>query len=379
MDLPRLRDVLAEVPRKSNRYSRKARRQRQEHLHTWSLIIGVLSGAIVVTLLMIPPPEEKRVFSSSASASVVPFSFGGPRDVAREPEVVELFPPSIRPPSTVSLPPVSVAKSTPKKSERVQYLVHEVQRGESLSVIARNYRVDWFTLLSVNRLKSSRSIRPGDRIRIPDRKGLLHLVRKDETLEDIALAYDVPLERIVSANDLSDPDVLQVNQELFLPNAKIPRYLIRAGQRRTFAREEEKASSRRSRGRREQFLIPASGSISSGYGYRTHPISGRWTMHKGVDIASPVGASVVAAKSGVVTFAGPLGGYGNLVVVEHPDGYATRYAHCSRLLVLRGQKVRQGEPIARVGDTGYTTGPHLHFEVWRDDSAIDPVTVLRRR
>lgn len=376
MELPRLRDILAEVPRKPNRYSRKVHRQRQEHLHTWSLIIGVLSGAIVVTLLMIPPPDEAMP-SSSASASIVPLSFGGSRDAAREPEVIPTLAPSIRPPSPVSLPQVSVPKPTPKKkSERVQYLIHEVQRGESLSVIARNYRVDWFTLLSVNRLKSSRSIRPGDRIRIPDRKGLLHFVRKDETLEDIALAYDVPLERIISANDLSDPDVLQVNQELFLPDAKIPRYLIRAGRRHSFARGQEEGFSS-PRGRRERFVVPVSGSVSSGYGYRTHPISGRWTMHKGVDIASPVGASVRAAKSGVVTFAGPLGGYGNLVVVEHPDGYTTRYAHCSALLVRRGQRVRQGERIARVGDTGYTTGPHLHFEIWRDGSAIDPATILR--
>jgi len=392
MDLPRLTDVLAEVPRKPNRYSRRARQQRQEHVRSWSLIISGLVIAFLVTLLVLPPVDESPTPPTSLSASVLSLGAGGPRDIARGSTVVGpvaptrdategISSPEESPgPKITPLPTTNIPSSRPlvKKSERVEYLTHEVKRGESLSVIARSYRVDWFTLLSVNKLKSSRSVRPGDILRIPDRKGLLHIVRQDETLEDISLAYDVPLQSIVSANDLEDPDVLRTGQELFLPNAKIPRYLTRAGMRND-QEEPKSARSSRARARNERFLIPSDGSVSSGYGYRIHPISGRWTMHKGIDIASPTGAAIRAVKSGIVTYAGPLGGYGNLVVVEHPDGYTTRYAHCSRIFVSKGEKVRQGERIASVGDTGYTTGPHLHFEIWRNGSALDPATVLLRK
>lgn len=401
MDLPRLTDVLAEAPRKPNRYSRKARQQRQEHLRSWSLIIGGLVIAFLITLLAIPPTYDEEPSTNAVSASVVPLALGGPRDTAREPNAVDAVAAARRVASadssdagaaapvvkTAALPPLSSdeAKSpraVVKKRETVEYLTHVVKNGESLSVIARSYRVDWFTLLSVNKLKSSRSIHAGDSLRIPNRKGLLHVVRQDETLEDISLAYDVPMSRIATANDLPDPDVLRVKQELFLPDAKIPRYLTRAGQKNSNARErDDNDSPRTSRARKgkERFQMPSGGFVSSGYGYRTHPISGRWTMHKGVDFAATTGTAISAAKSGVVTFAGPLGGYGKLVVIEHADGYTTRYAHCSRVLVSKGDKVRQGDRIARVGDTGYTTGPHLHFEVWRGGSAVDPAKVLRRK
>ncbi|MEL6880817.1 MAG: peptidoglycan DD-metalloendopeptidase family protein [Cyanobacteria bacterium J06607_10] len=123
------------------------------------------------------------------------------------------------------------------------------------------------------------------------------------------------------------------------------------------------------------YVWPTRGTVTSGYGYRW----GR--MHRGVDVAGPVGTPVVAAGMGVVEQAGwNSGGYGNLVEIRHPDGSLTRYAHNNRLNVSTGQTVRQGQQIAEMGSTGYSTGPHLHFEIHiSGQGAVNPVAYLPSR
>ncbi len=120
------------------------------------------------------------------------------------------------------------------------------------------------------------------------------------------------------------------------------------------------------------FIWPAQGVLSSGFGWRW----GR--MHKGIDVAGPVGTPIVAAGGGVITYAGwNDGGYGNLVEITHPDGSVTLYAHNSRVLVKDGQRVRQGEQIALMGSTGFSTGPHLHFEIHPPgQGAVNPIAYL---
>lgn len=115
--------------------------------------------------------------------------------------------------------------------------------------------------------------------------------------------------------------------------------------------------------------------VSSGFGERTHPIFGEKRFHAGVDIPMPEGTPVRAAAEGVVTFAGEQRGYGNVVIVEHADGYTTRYAHNSKLLVEEGQLVGADTLLAESGSTGWTTGPHLHFEVRKDGEPVDPTKV----
>jgi len=122
------------------------------------------------------------------------------------------------------------------------------------------------------------------------------------------------------------------------------------------------------------YIWPARGTVTSGYGWRW----GR--MHRGVDVAGPVGTPIVAAAPGVVESAGwNSGGFGNLVEIRHPDGSMTRYAHNNRLNVSAGQSVRQGQQIAEMGSTGYSTGPHLHFEVHKGGGAVNPVAFLPNR
>lgn len=121
------------------------------------------------------------------------------------------------------------------------------------------------------------------------------------------------------------------------------------------------------------FALPLRGPLTSRFGLRVHPLFGRRHFHTGVDISAPRGAPVRAADGGTVLFAGWYGGYGKLVVLDHGQGVSTLYGHLSAILVTAGQQVARNQLIGRVGSTGYSTGPHLHFEVRRDGRPIDPL------
>ncbi|WP_233238656.1 M23 family metallopeptidase [Bordetella sp. LUAb4] len=112
--------------------------------------------------------------------------------------------------------------------------------------------------------------------------------------------------------------------------------------------------------------------LSSSYGWRRNPVTGRYAMHEGVDFPAPRGTPIEAAAGGVVTEAGPENGYGNMLEIDHGDGMSTRYAHASELLVKKGDVVERGQIVARVGSTGRSTGSHLHFEVRLAGQPLDP-------
>ena len=118
------------------------------------------------------------------------------------------------------------------------------------------------------------------------------------------------------------------------------------------------------------------GYISSRFGSRTDPFTGRRAFHKGIDFAGREGADVVAVASGVVIWSGPRYGYGQLVEINHGNGYVTRYAHNADNLVAVGDTVKRGQVIARMGETGRATGPNLHFEVLLNDKVVDPLTYI---
>jgi len=255
-------------------------------------------------------------------------------------------------------------KREARKYPPVKFQEYKVKNGDNIWKIAKRFGLDFYTILSVNRLRDANYLKPGQRIRIPNQRGVLHKVKPGETLEDISLMYDVSIARIVGANGITDPNQIHAGAELFIPGANL-----------TYSKQREIAASSNIL---PTFIKPAYGRISSGFGYRIHPVYRRRMFHAGIDIAARYGSTVYAARSGRVKYAGWLGGYGKVVVIDHRDGYETRYAHCSSILVRKGQWVRQGQPIARVGRSGVTTGTHLHFEIRRNGKPVNPMKFLSR-
>jgi murein DD-endopeptidase MepM/ murein hydrolase activator NlpD len=125
--------------------------------------------------------------------------------------------------------------------------------------------------------------------------------------------------------------------------------------------------------------MPVDGYISSYFGPRTDPFTGRPGFHSGLDVAAPMGTPIHAVARGIVTYAGVRSGYGEVVEIDHGNGYVTRYAHASRLLVHAGQRVDTGTVIARVGSTGRSTGAHVHFEVWHDGRVVNPLGFVQAK
>jgi len=341
----------------------------------WGLVCSVPLVILASAYIRMPKMDDPKALLATESATEQEVAAAGFTDEALggpdgyplgefyDFDVVEPDTPAVATP----LSPTTVAKTdTEPPAARplgasVTFARHEVRPGESLWTISRAYGVDVDSIHSANGLRSGAKIQPGQKLRVPDRKGILHVVKRNDTMEDISLRYKVPIEKIVQANNIANANQIRVKQELYLPNATPP------------------TASARSRSRGASYAMPAKGRLSSRYGQRKHPISGRRTMHAGVDIACGAGGTIVAARSGRVTHAGRMGGYGKLVVIDHGSGIETRYAHCSRILVRVGQRVSQRQKLALAGATGYAKGPHLHFEVRRNGTAIDPLTVLPKK
>ncbi len=236
-----------------------------------------------------------------------------------------------------------------------RFKTHEVQPGETLWDISRKYGIDVATLAGVNHdIANVHNIRVGDVIRVINIRGTIHKAKDGETVDCIAKEYGVCPEeiRMVNGDDLSR---LNPGQEVVVPGAKPPDFAERGGTL-------------------DSFIWPVSGGrISSHFGPR-------WGgFHEGLDIAVPTGTPVRATKEGYVIFSGWNGGYGNVVDIDHGGGVVTRYAHNSRLLVRRGSFVYQGQVIAYSGNTGRSTGPHVHFEIRHNGRPVNPIRYLPPR
>ncbi len=249
--------------------------------------------------------------------------------------------------------------------------VYVVQRGDTLSEIAEFFRVSVNTIRWHNKLKSSSEIRIGQELEILPITGVRHTVKDSDTLEKIATTYKVTIEAISSFNGLDPEKSLHVGQSLIIPDAYIP-------QPRAEVRPKVSTSPW---GRKVYINRNPTRKITSPHfpGYFKRPIDPKYPFsrglhgHNAVDIAAPFKEPIMASAGGIVTTARYSGwnhGYGKYVVIAHPNGTKTVYAHMFKVATPAGVLVVQGQIIGYVGSTGNSTGNHLHFEV---HNAVNPI------
>lgn len=251
-------------------------------------------------------------------------------------------------------PPQAGGPVLPVAATRITWPTYTVQVGDTLSGIAQRSGIPLDYLIASNEVDPSR-LRPGQVLLLPS-GGVLHTVKAGQIVADIAKTYEVAEGTIRSANGLSGEPV--AGMRILVP---VPSVVPQA------------AAVALGKGEATPFVWPARGTISSPFGPRIHPIYRVSSFHAGIDIVLSEGTRVYAAAPGRIVTAGWEGGYGLLVVVDHGDGYSTYYGHLSQLVVSVGQFVEIGQTIARSGNTGLSTGPHLHFEIRRDGTPVDPL------
>ncbi|MDR1898534.1 MAG: M23 family metallopeptidase [Treponema sp.] len=233
---------------------------------------------------------------------------------------------------------------------------YRVKRGDSVSKIAAAHSLSMDAIIAGNGITNARRLREGEIIRIPNMNGIPYTVRKGDNLKKISGAMGVPLEAILDANDLQS-DTISAGTVLFIPGARM----------RT---EDLKLALG------ELFISPIRGRITSRFGWRNDPISGVRRFHAALDLAAPTGTPVKAAMDGRVSYVGADPTYGNFIILEHGNGFQTLYAHLNTILVKKDDRVNQGFRIGEVGSTGYSTGPHLHFAVFKNKRAVNPLEYL---
>jgi murein DD-endopeptidase MepM/ murein hydrolase activator NlpD len=242
--------------------------------------------------------------------------------------------------------------------------VYVVRKGDTVASIAKLFEVSVSTVLSANDLKKGTKLVEGDVLFILPISGTEHTVKKGQTLKGIAALYKVDASDIIQFNGFDEDTKLAIGDKIMIPGGE----MIDEG-------GDKPAANLGSAVAKDKNYY-ATHPIQSVSGYFIDPLPTgpriRKTQglhgpgHRGIDIGAPIGTPIYASASGVVLIAktGWSGGYGNMVIVQHPNGTKTLYAHMSKVITHTGAEVTQGEVIGLVGSTGHSTGPHIHFEVF---------------
>ena len=242
-----------------------------------------------------------------------------------------------------------------KQIPELKFYKYKIQKDDNFWNIIARTTLNIDTLMTVNQLENPSDISVGSTIFIPNMRGIIHKVSKDETINDIGLKYKVNPRYIKHVNKIE-----KLNKEfIFIPCGSLTR---------------EERSAFLSSGFRKPLDKTR---ITSAYGNRMDPFMRVPYFHSGVDLKCSIGTSVKASRSGKVTYCGINGNYGKLIILKHSSGYETYYGHLSKFKVKPGDTVRAGQVIALSGNSGRSTGPHLHFEVRKNGSVINPMSVLR--
>ena len=295
----------------------------------------------------------------------------------------------------------------PKRAEQITY---KVKKKDTIPAIAKRYGIKQDTILMNNKDALNNKMKVGDTITFPSIDGLYYKLEKNDTLAKIAKKYGISVVDIVDYNNIN-PKKLKAGSTIFLKGVTLQKYkdvegrLIAAQQ----AKEDKKKNKEKEKEKPEKPPKGAKGSappppptpqddddggrsaaysgagfaypvryagVSSPFGNRFHPVLKRYILHTGVDLVAKY-VPLRAAKAGVVTFAGNMSGYGKIIIIRHDNGYETRYAHLSVISTNVGEHVNQGDLIGKTGNSGRTTGAHLHFEIRQNGVPKNPMKYLR--
>ncbi|MBE6344386.1 MAG: M23 family metallopeptidase [Spirochaetaceae bacterium] len=240
------------------------------------------------------------------------------------------------------------------------YFAYRVKKGDMVGTIAEKFGVTQDTIISVNNIRQSRLIQIGQYLKIPSIPGILYTVKKDgEDINDIAERFEIAPEECAKVNNLDlQLASLKAGDQLFLPNAELD----------WVTRQEING---------DLFKRPLKGGyyFSSYYGWRASPFTGKRTFHGGIDMAARKGTAVYPALDGTVLETGYNSTYGNYIYIKHHSGYKTLYAHLSAINTKKGRFVYTNTVIGEVGSTGLSTGPHLHFSIYKNNVSINPMNL----
>ena len=295
----------------------------------------------------------------------------------------------------------------PKRAEQITY---KVKKKDTIPAIAKRYGIKQDTILMNNKDALNNKMKVGDTITFPSIDGLYYKLEKNDTLAKIAKKYGISVVDIVDYNNIN-PKKLKAGSTIFLKGVTLQKYkdvegrLIAAQQ----AKEDKKKNKNKEKEKPEKPPKETKGSppppppppednddggrsaaysgagfaypvryagVSSPFGNRYHPVLKRYILHTGVDLVAKY-VPLRAAKAGVVTFAGNMSGYGKIIIIRHDNGYETRYAHLSVISTNVGEHVNQGDLIGKTGNSGRTTGAHLHFEIRQNGVPKNPMKYLR--
>ena len=296
--------------------------------------------------------------------------------------------------------------ASPPPPKRAEQITYKVKKKDTIPAIAKRYGIKQDTILMNNKNALNNKMKVGDTITFPSIDGLYYKLEKNDTLAKIAKKYGISVVDIVDYNNVN-PKRLKAGTTIFLKGVTLQKYKDVEG--RLIAAQQAKEDKKKNKDKEKPekppkgtkdappppppqddgddggkaasysgagFAYPVRyAGVSSPFGNRYHPVLRRYILHTGVDLVAKY-VPLRAAKAGVVTFAGNMSGYGKIIIIRHDNGYETRYAHLSVISTNVGEHVNQGDLIGKTGNSGRTTGAHLHFEIRQNGVPKNPMKYL---
>jgi murein DD-endopeptidase MepM/ murein hydrolase activator NlpD len=292
--------------------------------------------------------------------------------VMMAPIIAQEFPGKSVNPWNIKVAPVVLSASTDdpaidtqiSSKVRDSIVDYKVQDGDTVASIANKFGVSTDTIRWGNNFSGDK-IKIGQTLKVLPVTGVAHTVAKGDTVYSIAKKYDSDPQAIVDFpfNTFTNDETfeLAIGQTVIVPDGVMPAAAVAPRVRQLTPNAGTVTAS-------GQFVWPTSGTITQRFSW----------YHPGIDIANSTGTTDIAADSGSVIYAGwDSTGYGNMVLIDHGNGYKTRYGHLSQIMVISGQTVAKGQMIGKMGSTGHSTGPHTHFEIYQNGVRVNPLNFLR--